>query len=227
MIFRYVIIVCMVALVGCSTRLPTFRYRLTVEIETPAGLRTGSSVIEVRTVDRGRGFPGPEAGGIRHGVVGDATYLKLPDGRYIFAILRDNGTNPSNFPSAAPFWAFNNQLPADRSNYHQVYRALTQAKGKAELPPEHLPMFVMFDNIRRSDTVKSVSPDDFKSQLGIKLRSVTVEITKDPINDDIASILPWAKPQMGTMLDGAPTTNSIALANNLTVLDFRAYDPDR
>jgi len=228
MIFRYVIMVCMVALLGCSTRLPTFRYRLTVEIETPARLRTGSSVIEVRTVDRGRGFPGPEAGGIRHGVVGDAIYLKLPDGRYIFAILQDNGPNPTNFPSAAPFWAFDNQLPADRSNYHQVHRALTQAEGKAVLLPEHYPAFVMFENIMQPQTVQSVSPDNFKNELGVELRSVTVEITDDPVEDDIASILPWATPQkMKTMLDGSRIRNSSELANEISLRSFRLYDPEK
>ncbi|HET9630690.1 MAG TPA: hypothetical protein VFP14_14535, partial [Novosphingobium sp.] len=37
---------------GCGmfgNSLPTYRYRLTVEVDTPEGLKTGSSVIEVRT----------------------------------------------------------------------------------------------------------------------------------------------------------------------------------
>lgn len=218
MIFRYIVMACIVTLAGCSTSLPTFRYRLTVEVETPTGIRSGSSVIEVLTVDQ------RSIGMLHHRVLGNAVAIKLPDGRYLFALLRDNGPDRTIFKSAAPFWAFDNQLPADRSNYHRVHRALTQAKGKAELPPKHFPMFVIFENIRRPETVRAVPIIDFKSELGVKLHSVTVEITDDPVNDDIASILPWAGPQMRTQLDGASTTNSDALANKLGVLDFRAYD---
>lgn len=39
------------ALPGCAAAdsTPDYRYRLTVEVDTPGGLRTGSSVIEVET----------------------------------------------------------------------------------------------------------------------------------------------------------------------------------
>lgn len=33
---------------GCGDETPTYRYRMTVDVETPEGPRTGSSVIEVR-----------------------------------------------------------------------------------------------------------------------------------------------------------------------------------
>ena len=56
---------------ACGEQLPTYRYRMTVEVETPEGLRTGSSVIEVRT-RQGPGFPGPEAAGIATDVRGEA-----------------------------------------------------------------------------------------------------------------------------------------------------------
>lgn len=42
------------ALAGCGDPTPTYRYRLTVEVNTPEGLRTGSSVIEVETSVAGK-----------------------------------------------------------------------------------------------------------------------------------------------------------------------------
>ena len=46
-----------VALAGCGDvlgrDLPSYRYRLTVEVNTPEGLKTGSSVIEVESTTSG------------------------------------------------------------------------------------------------------------------------------------------------------------------------------
>lgn len=42
-------VLALVPLTACSISRDPFRYRLTVAIETPAGIKTGSSVIEVAT----------------------------------------------------------------------------------------------------------------------------------------------------------------------------------
>lgn len=71
---------------GCGDRLPTYRYRLTVEVETPEGLRIGSSVIEVRT-HKGAAFPGPEAATAQVQVRGEAVAVDLGYRGVVFALL--------------------------------------------------------------------------------------------------------------------------------------------
>ena len=44
--------ICVTAAIGCAAQneeCPPYRYRLTLAVDTPEGVRTGSSVIEVRT----------------------------------------------------------------------------------------------------------------------------------------------------------------------------------
>ena len=84
--------VCLMALpAGCSLidRTPDYRYRLTVEVDTPQGLRTGSSVIEVQTSVAGE-YSIPSPGAVSHRVRGEAVAVDLPGGQTLFALLRSD-----------------------------------------------------------------------------------------------------------------------------------------
>ena len=76
------------ALTSCGYRSEEFRYRMTVEVDTPQGLRTASSVIEVEVSD-----PGPNSlpeAGINTKVRGEAVAVDLPGGKVLFALLRSD-----------------------------------------------------------------------------------------------------------------------------------------
>lgn len=62
------------------------RYELTIEVETPAGIRRGSSIIEAR-IRRTAPFWGDN--GIHFQLRGEAPAVELPDGRVVFALLHD------------------------------------------------------------------------------------------------------------------------------------------
>ena len=68
-------------------RTPNHRYRLTVEVETPEGLKTGSSVIQVEQ-SLGRAGGAPASSQIYRKVHGEAVAVDLPDGLTLFALLR-------------------------------------------------------------------------------------------------------------------------------------------
>ena len=79
-------------LTGCAQAedaTPDYRYRLTVEIDTPQGLRSGSSVIEV---EQSMGSTAMSGFGRRlaRRVRGEAVAVDLPDGRTLFALLRSD-----------------------------------------------------------------------------------------------------------------------------------------
>ncbi len=73
-----------IPLAACSRQLATYRYRMTVEIDTPQGVRTGSSVIEVAT-SQGSGVPNRNLG---YRVRGEAVAVDLPARQTVFALLR-------------------------------------------------------------------------------------------------------------------------------------------
>ncbi|QNA84958.1 hypothetical protein G4G27_13850 [Sphingomonas sp. So64.6b] len=64
------------------------RYELTIAIQTPEGVRRGSSIIQA-TIERSVPFWGDN--GIHHTVTGNAPMVELPDGRLVFALLGGSG----------------------------------------------------------------------------------------------------------------------------------------
>ena len=72
---------------GCAPTV-TYGYRLTVEVETRQGLRSGSSVIETTTRDTTRAvLSTPEARMVSSKVRGEAVFVDLGEGRNVVAIL--------------------------------------------------------------------------------------------------------------------------------------------
>jgi hypothetical protein len=68
------------ALGGCgSPGKASYRFRMTVEVETPQGIKSGSSVMEVRLA---RGMAIGDQSGVTSGVFGEAVVVDLPDGGY-------------------------------------------------------------------------------------------------------------------------------------------------
>ena len=206
-------------LAGCYERLETFRYRLTVEVDTPEGPRSGSSVIEVETIDRGKGFPGPEAGGLRQYASGEAVVVDLPGGQTLFAVLKGDGPKAFNFPEATPFRIFDPYKKyGDDPDYERRHKVVAHGKGRHVLARAHYPLLVRFRDIRDPKTVERVDPDDLTASFGpgVKLKHITVEITDDPVTTGMQKRLPWLPQYYDKMLDGSKVNNSTQLPNNLS-----------
>lgn len=226
----------MLLLAGCGHRLATLRYRLTVEVMTPEGLRTGSGVIEVATVDQGKGFPGPEAGGIRRSARGQAVIIETAPRRYLFALLGKGRPNDHDYDYAArlPVTLFRSLigsgehpigpngdaprtwLPYDRFHErmiedHRVWsvprtKPSTDRRSEQELWPD----LVSFDDPTDPLSVRRPDPGT------VAIRRVTLQIVDDPVTEGIRSILPWLtdktlrslKPQRG-IIEDTPAANVV------------------
>lgn len=186
---------CILVLLGCAEPLPIYRYKITVEVETPGGVRSGSAVREVRSHDQGKGFPGPEAGGVRKEVSGEAVAVDLPNGETLFALLKGNNGSVDHAKYVA------------QTALYEEARALPEAKGKldggpfgkverrfvlqllrehhlsAELSPDDYPLLVRFRDIDDPTSVERVEPDDLAASFGdgYALRRIAVETTGGPV----------------------------------------------
>jgi hypothetical protein len=209
-------------LIGCSKRLPTYRYRLTVEVDTPRGLRRGSSVIEVRTVDQ-VAFPGPEAGGIRSSVTGEAVAVDLPGGQTLFALLRDNTPNSEMFASRAALWAYAPRIPPDTA----IASVLAQQTGIRELPKQYYPVLVHFRDIRDSASVTRVDPADLAANFGegFAIRRITIEMTDDPVSAGIRKRLLWLSDFPEPSLKPGHSAHDFTFPAIIRFGDFRRNDP--
>jgi hypothetical protein len=206
---------------------PDYRYRLTVEVETPEGVKTGSSVIEVRQ-SIGRTTMDGFGEQIYLRIRGEAVAVDLPDGRTLYALLRSGGDVE---------WAARviPLLSPDAKDDNSLDDFLL-LEGKQELPRRWTaqgpfnnvsayPMMVTFGDLADPTSVELVDPDDLAATFGesVKLKRITAELTHDPVTTGIDERLGWLPNYYDKMLDGR-TIHTIEaenrLANNLSQGDF-------
>jgi hypothetical protein len=213
-------------LAGCTVaedEAPDYRYRLTVEVDTPEGVKAGSSVIQVEQSLGGAASAGGLAGGqIYYRVRGEAVAVDLPGGRTLFALLRsDNDIEWSAhvMQGLAPKtqgepWAksFDNVLLINKKV--EVPRMWP---ANATLPERSAyPMLVTFGDESDPTSVAEIDPDDLAATFGkgVKLKRITAELTDDPVTTGIEKRLGWLPNYYDKMLDGR-TINTIEAENRL------------
>ncbi|WP_146227183.1 hypothetical protein [Rhodopseudomonas faecalis] len=178
---------------GCSFLFPKrYRFRMTVEVETPDGLKTGSSVMEISAYKALKILPEEHAGG--GDFLGEAVTVDLPDGP-IF-VLREicGGCQPL---SAMVTLAF---LPETRRGHVDSHVAAVGKLGgwfadyKAELPRKDWPRMVRFRDLSDPTSVELVRPET----IGVK--RIRLETTSDELTTGIDKRLPWLNDR-GSLLD--------------------------
>jgi len=217
---------------GCDRPLPTYRYKLTVEVETPSGLKHGSSVIEVRSTDKGRGFPGPEAGGIDSSVIGEAVPIELSNGVIVFALLE----RPFDYDYAAGVMTTLNKDIRGRLSYSEFLTRLKQRREALSVPREidnpnpakppiaNWPMMVTFRNRSDPSSVIEVDPEKPQAILGrgVRIKNITAQVTNDAVDHKIANYLPWINTKGSSYLNGASSerVQDSSVAAHLTRSSF-------
>lgn len=214
-------------------RAPDYRYRLTVEVETPEGVKTGSSVIEVqqsigRTAMDGFG----EQVFLR--IRGEAVAVDLPDGRTLYALLRSGG----DVEWAARVIPF---LSPDAEDDNPLDDLLL-LEGKKELPRKWsaqgpfnnvsaYPMMVTFGDEADPTSVAEVDPDDLAATFGkgVTLKRITAELTDDPVTSGIEARLGWLPEVRGALVhlpqdEYPPVGTPLPLHNTLTEMNFKSGD---
>lgn len=192
-----------ILLSGCAPaedKAPDYRYRLTVEVETPEGAKTGSSVIQVEQALGGAASAGGLAGGqIYYRVCGEAVAVDLPGGRTLFALLRSD--NDIEWSARVV------QMLAPKIKgepWEQSFDNVLLVKGSVEVPrkwpanvtlPERsaYPLMVTFGDLADPTSVTEVDPDDLAVSFGdgVRLKRITVELTDDPVTGGIEGRLGW------------------------------------
>ncbi len=175
---------CVLGLTGCFPESWAWNQKLTIVVETPAGIKTGSSVTAVK---RTRNEVFKDGGPFWTEVVGEATFLELGEGRYLFATIGSSGS-PISMASEAVGMNTNRGNSMDR-----IEEALEAASKPLPIPPEHYPLLVTFDDIKDPASVKQVTPENFSEIFGAGygLKEITVEMTEQTVTSNkISKILP-------------------------------------
>jgi hypothetical protein len=186
---------------------PDHRYRLTIEIDTPEGVKSGSSVIAVYASDVKWGLP--EAKGFRSRITGEAVFVDLGSGRNVIALLahgKGAERNKMDFLAQAAF---------ARAGLKVEWSEAKNLKGSAVLTGELVPTMVRFSNLDDPSTAKvvyatesyevrdgqgryigkndRVAIDEFEAAfgLGYRFKRAWIEITRSKITKGIEKTVPW------------------------------------
>lgn len=220
-------------LTGCGIikTYPSFRYRLTVEVETPEGLKTGSSVIEVRW-----GAVDSTLGGASAESRGEAAAVDLPGGRTLFALLSGESRSADwadyamfsvmPLPEKGPGQKDSDALGIgiDRIIANKTLMVLPRMIAApitaAQARVSAYPMLVRFGDIKDPKSVTLVDPDDLEKSFGpgVTLRRITVQITDDPVTTGIEKRLGWWRKFRDLHFDG--TSN---VSEDMTTTELAAH----
>jgi hypothetical protein len=184
---------------------PAHKYRLTVEIETPEGPKSGSGVVAIH----------PDRSYTRRGqtrTLGDAVFVDLGQGRNLVALLAHLD---------------NNKLVLDDMNYVALraygaaagkrvpFGEMSRQTGTVPVKGELIPVLISFADPARPATARLVAPDGAEAVLGpgLRIRGISAQVVPngywpldfggplgEPVTRGIEARLPWLKDE------GAATT---------------------
>lgn len=197
-----------IALGGCSFR-PSFRYKMTVEVQTPQGVKTGHAVREVSFSARANG------GDYGH-VKGEAVAIDLPNGDVLFALLTsgDGDVDYAGNTMASLF----KQLGSDT-----IQLWPDPPRVSAPIIGDPLPMLVRFRDVSDPRSVERVDKANLAATFGIgyALKRITVEKTDEPVTVGIGTQLPWLSEFPEPSLNSSHGSKDFSLSATLHHGDFR------
>jgi hypothetical protein len=187
---------------------PGHKYRLTVEVESPAGRKSASSVLAVHP-DRSYSRGGDTK------TVGDAVYVDLGEGKNLVALLAhiDNNLELDGINYVA-LRAYTAAAGGKRVSFNDMNRQT----GIVPVTGALIPVLVTFADPANPATARNVSPDEAEAALGkgYRLQGISAEVVPngfwpldfggalgEPVARGIQLRLPW--------LNGADNQAAVAL----------------
>jgi hypothetical protein len=178
---------------------PAHKYRLTVEVDTPDGVKSASGVLAVFP-DRGYSRGGHTRTG------GDAVFVDLGSGKNLVALLahpdKSLDLDGMNYLALRAYGA----ARGSRVSFNQM----SQMTGAVPVTGALIPVLVSFADPKDPGSARMVAPDDAEATLGkgYRLHGVSVEVVPNgwwpidfggplgqPVTRDIEARLPWLNGQ--------------------------------
>jgi hypothetical protein len=162
-----------------------YHYKVTVAVQTPEGLKTGSAVREV--VYEPNLITLPDMAAVTASYRGEAVAVDLPGGETLFALLRSD----EFFTLQAAFGDDANSTLKTAKAKGTV--AILQYPPRTPRERAGYPLLVTFGDVRDPNTLLLVDPSNFAKSfgLGVALSRITVQITDDPVTSGIEKRLSW------------------------------------
>jgi hypothetical protein len=134
-------------LAGCGGPSYQTRFRLTVEIDTPEGVKSGSSVIEINYRDDTKTWAPVTAQRLQVSMKGEAVFVDLGAGKHVIALLAAGPTAQGDLDEIVRI-SFGS-LPLEEYGRYQ-------SMGSREVPPAGHPTLVTFADLADPASAKVV-----------------------------------------------------------------------
>ena len=175
-----------------------YRYKITVEVATPEGVKKGSSVIAVHTTQMPEKLRGLFGGHAKtpH-ATGEAPFVDLGERGILFTAFQKRS-------SRRLFSNFYNKTHNLNPKTGGIPDYATTKDFKAELPENWYPSLVRFTDVNNPMSVEEVTPDNMANLFGegVKVQSVTIEATEEPLQWKLEKELTWLPEYYSKLLDG-------------------------
>jgi hypothetical protein len=174
-----------------------YRFKLTVEVETPQGPKSGFSVIEVWAT-----YNMPGSTERLWGAKGEAVAVDLPDGQVLFALLKTSALHGdmAGLSMATLDPQFRNDVveSAERIGRREGIRS------PAKVAPKDYPVLVRFKDKADPKSVELVDPLalDLTFGKGVQLKQITAQVTNEPMTEGIERKLSWLPMYYDKLLSG-------------------------
>lgn len=207
LVFFLVTVVAVVVYYKLSYPSFNYKYRMTVEVETPEGVKSGSSVVEVHT-DQWPEWMRNLAGGHTESsrASGEAVVVDLDENGVLFVPFM--GTYATRiYPLVFTGHDYGWREPGGIPEY------VTATNFKSLIPRDHYPMLVQFKNLNDPASIDKILPDNLADSfgVGIHLKSITVESTTDSIEWKIDKTLKWLNELDGKYLPENTSSHKVSL----------------
>ena len=197
----------------------SYRFRMTVEVETPQGLRTGSSVMEITSYKRMKLTSEEHAGG--GSFRGEAVVVDRADGP-LFVLLKNDGagqpldTRVTAALAAEPSFRTVEDYVAAVGKLGGMF-----SSARAELPRADWPLMVRFRDIDDPKSVEQVDPEV------IGMKRIVVETTSDEVTTGIEKRLVWFRDYRDRFFDGSSTVSEDLVTNSVAAhLTSRSFSTE-
>ena len=178
----------------------SYRYKLTLTLDTPDGVKTGYDVVEQEFW--GVSLP---MRGTAHRTVGQAIYIDMEPGHPPLIALMGRARRTKDDLQHGLQWGMNAPTHVldeqcldgkgfrDGGNIESTVSALNACNKVVSITNDELPDLVTFPDPVDHDKIVIVDPDNLEATFGpgFKWKSRTLQVTKEPMTTDIEKRMPW------------------------------------
>lgn len=207
---------------GIENKTYSWRYKMTVNVETPEGVKSGSAVREVKVRLRAEPRDPRHPFRTEKTLIGEAVVVDLGERGVLYALLSGHSWN-DNHADMIVFDVF----PGPPGLTPEGLEYYSNLEGKsAVMKPEQYPTMVTFTDPQDPMTVKPVQEWDRNKEKelylvkddtqelfgkGVQIKNITIEMTDEPVTRKIFDYLPWLIQLDGGYLHGELTSRGAPL----------------